>query len=252
MEKDKVSIKKVYKSVFGETLFQKGFVIDKKYGWFMKVVGEDVLQYFRLRNDQADSRAKKAFFVEMGMVSMYIKAIDKDTLVYNAKRAYTLMAPKERATSYRFEYDSGNIFDATVRMKEALGEAENVFFPCTDAVTDLNSYLEYCKAYKNYALSYATRFVDDSLILIVSGNHDDFEDVFERELNVRKESYFENGIIDENSEEYKRLRYCVIDLIAGERDKVYADKKLFSAALEEAKRRKEANLEILREMEVIS
>ncbi len=128
MEKDKVSIKKIYRSVFGEPLFQKGFVIDKKYGWFMKVVGEDVLQYFRLKSDQADSRGKKAFFVEMGMVSMYIKAIDKDTLVYNAKRAYALMTPKEGSTSYRFEYDSGNISDATARMKEALGEAENVSF----------------------------------------------------------------------------------------------------------------------------
>ena len=61
MEKGNVSIKKIYRSVFGEPLFQKGFVIDKKYGWFMKVVGEDILQFFRLVNDQADMKGKKAF-----------------------------------------------------------------------------------------------------------------------------------------------------------------------------------------------
>ena len=40
-------------------------------------------------------------------------------------------------------------------------------------------------------------------------------------------------------------------MIPGERDQVYADKELYAAAMNEARRRKKANLQLLKEMNVI-
>ena len=244
MEKDKVSIKKIYRSVFGEPLFQKGFVIDKKYGWFMKVVGEDILQFFRLVNDQADMKGKKAFYVQMGIVSLYIKSLDKDELIRNAKRTNAFNQDQNAKDHFRFEYNPIDDDDVLQQMRIALGEAEAFFFPLVDKITNLDAYIEYCKVFKIEALRYASVFQNDALSLVVAENHDDFKKVFQNKLDADKERYLQ-------SEAYERLRFCIIDAIAGERDKVYADKELYSAALEEAKRRKEANLEILREMEVI-
>ncbi len=232
-----LNIKIIFKVVFSDALIQMGFVIDKKYGWFMRLVGDEILQFFQLVNDQADMKGRKAFYVQMGIVSLYVGSMDKDELVRNAKRA--------KLGHARFEYDPNDEEDAMRQMRNALGEAELFFFPTVDQVTNLATYIGYCKSFKIEALRYASEFQNDSLALIVAGNHDDFTDIFQSKLDEGKDRYL-------HEEAYERLRFCIIDAIAGERDKVYADKKLYAAALEEAKRRKEENLQRLREMQVLS
>lgn len=242
MENTMIQIKMIFHRVFGEALFPRGFLICKKYGCFMRLVNDEVLQFFMLSNEQANRRWNKAFMIRAGMISMYYyKPIDKDHLLGNSNEEKT----------YRYEYRPEDLDEAERQMNAALEEASTRIFPTIDSVRGLHDYVRYCKIHKIDAIRYATGFVDDSLALIVTNDHDDFEELFQELVEREKELYMQDGKINVHGEAYKWLRHCIIDMGPGERDKVYADKELYAAALEEAKRRKEAHLEFLRELKMI-
>ncbi len=245
VELKKVSIKKVFESVFGIPLSERGFVLCKKNGIYMRLVDDEVLKFVLLTNDRADTRDKKAFYIQAGMISLYNDRLDKVRFLQHGQRAYSIAQKIGYPYRYRYEYDPYDRNDAEKRMKDALKEASDLFFPVMDSVQGLSDYVDFCKIYDEGRLYFATRFLYDSLALIILDDHDDFTGILQR---IKKE-YEQDGRMDKYDEE--RLKECLFGMGTGERDKVYADSELYKAALEEAKRRREAYLQQLKEWKVI-
>ena len=247
MENKKVSIKKVFHTVFGGPLSERGFVICKKLGYFMHLTSDEVLKFVLLTNDQADKRGNRAFYIQAGMISLYTERLEKLVFLQQGLRAPDLAKELGYPYRHRYEYDPYDINDAEEQMKAALEEACNIFFPVMDSVKGLSDYVDYCKRYNVSRLYFSTRFSGDSLALILLEDHDDFTGILQR----IKKQYEKNGHMDIYEMEEERSKECLFGFGAGERDKVYADPELYAAALEEAKRRKEANLQQLNEWKVI-
>ncbi len=245
VELKKVSIKKVFESVFGIPLSERGFVLCKKNGIYMRLVDDEVLKFVLLTNDRADTRDKKAFYIQAGMISLYNDRLDKVKFLQYGLRAGTLAKQLGYPYRHRYEYDPYDRNDAEKQMKAALEESCSIFFPIMDSVQGLSDYVDYCKMYRIHHLYFATRFANDSLALVLLDDHDDFTGILQRE----KKGYEQNGRMDQFDEE--RLKECLFEFGTGERDKVYADSELYKAALEEAKRRREAYLQQLKEWKVI-
>lgn len=247
VELKKVSIKKVFESVFGIPLSERGFVLCKKNGIYMRLVDDEVLKFVLLTNDRADTRDKKAFYIQAGMISLYTERLEKLTFLQQGLRAPDLAKVLGYPYRHRYEYDPYDRNDAEKQMKAALEEACSIFFPIMDSVKGLSDYVDYCKMYNVSRLYFSTRFSGDSLALILLEDHDDFTGV----LQGIKKQYERNGHIDAFEIKQERLKECFLGFGAGERDKVYADSELYKAALEEAKRRREAYLQQLKEWKVI-
>lgn len=245
------NIKKIFYDVFSEPLFQKEFVICRDYGCFMRLVDGEVLQYLMLINDRADKKGYNAFYIQMGMFSLYVKPIEKYRFESYGNRAVDIAILKELPYQYRYEYDPADLSAVKFQMNEALKEAKVLFFDVIDSVHNLRDYVSFCKSYRIDVLYGTSKYAFDSLSLIMVDDHDDFEEILHNKTERIKKECLREGRMDIYEERCERLKKCILGMGAGERDKVYADKELYAAALEEAKRRKETNLQILRGLKVI-
>lgn len=115
----------------------------------------------------------------------------------------------------------------------------------------MNSYIQFQKKFGLTAIRGANEFWSDSLVLIKANNHDDFQDLFEKELDIAKKDLEDGTIGGTFDEQYDLLYNGIISLIPKSRDAVYNDPELYAKAIKEAEKRKEKNIEILKEYKVI-
>ena len=133
-----------------------------------------------------------------------------------------------------------------------MDKVKRYVIPAFHEVTDLDSYIQFRKKTGGIdAISSAKSFWADSLALIMADNHDDFQDVFQREIVELKKEMETVGIGGTYEKNYELLYHGIIETVANARDAVYNDSELYKKALEEAERRKQANLALLREAKVI-
>ncbi len=125
-----------------------------------------------------------------------------------------------------FEYNEENMIELVEKSAEI---TKKLVLPVFDGVTDLTSYVKYAKEYSLNVLRLCDKFLDDSLVLILTNNHDDFMEIVLRE----KES------------ERKLIKQCIEESYTAPRDRVYNSPDLMKAALEEAKKCRMINLEML-------
>lgn len=256
MEK-RVSIEQVFYRVFLEEMTQRGFLLSRKYGMFMKLINNELLQYLSIENRTAYAKGNRAFSIRGNIVSIYMDAMDKKTLWLEMARLqeYSLVLHGvEHMLPDTYEYNDAS---AEALMEAALEDTKKDLFPLFEKTTDLEKYIEFAKVFRIRQIRYLLRYWADSLILIQCNDHDDFLGVLETYLKrqydcdqyVHLKRWGEPEF--DSWEEYKKKNYerfyeSIVTWTAGERDQIYNDPKLYQAALEELERRKAANIEVLR------
>ncbi len=125
-----------------------------------------------------------------------------------------------------FEYNEKNMIEVVEKSAEI---TKKLVLQVFAEVTDLTSYVKYAKEYTINVLRMCDKFIDDSLVLILTNNHDDFMECLQKRERERKRIY---------KAVYRRIIY-------DSRDRVYNNPELLKAALEEAEKCKKTNLEML-------
>ena len=96
-------------------------------------------------------------------------------------------------------------------------------------------------------------FEGESLVLIKTDNHDDFQTYFQQHLDELYAQIDAGNVGDGYTKEmaYDDLFHGIIESIVYPRDKVYSDKSLYNEALEEAERRKSENMKKLYSYQIL-
>lgn len=256
MEK-RVSIEQVFYRVFLDEMTQRGFILSRKYGMFMKLVNNELLQYLAIEKRTACAKGNRAFCIQANIVSIYMDAMDKRTLCLRADRLnrYSLgLHGVEHVSPDTYEYNDAS---AEALMEAALEDTKKNLCPIFENTTDFKKYIEFAKVFRIDQIRESLRYWSDSLILIKCNDHDDFLGVLETYLKRQYncDQYVHLKLWGEPEfdswEEYKEKNYedyyeCIVTWTAGERDQIYNDPELYQAALKELERRKAANIVVLR------
>ena len=241
------TFKKAFKDVYKETLSEEGFRYNSKYGFYMKLVNEELLEYITYIPSWTPIKGNKCFKIFAGIVSLYCDSVDKGSLrMHGVEFFFYSNDIKDKSG---IVYNEGNMLDG---IQVSLNKTKKYIIPAFHEVTDLDSYIQFRKKTGGIdAISSAKSFWADSLALIMADNHDDFQDVFQRAIFELKKEMETVGIGGTYEKNYDLLYQGIIKEIAGSRDEIYKDAELYKKAIEEAERRKQANLELLREAKVI-
>ena len=188
----------------------------------MKVVNQELIYFIGLKKVPAWLKGNKGFTITAGIMSVYF-----------SKRAdWTHGCTEDKLFKWAFDYGMGfeyneqNMIEVVEKSAEITKE---LVLPVFAEVTDLTSYVKYAKEYTINVLRMCDKFIDDSLVLILTNNHDDFMECLQKEKESEREF----------------IKQCIEESYTTPRDRVYNNPQLLKAALEEAKKCKKTNLEML-------
>ncbi len=253
------SVNAYFNKYFKEQLAPLGFVKLKGLNAFGRLINNELMHYIILTNRSSLVRGKKAFTVSAGIYSIYSftdLSYEYDKYAFINRGLFLLkLAPKRKPEqenvykdaselqwiNYEYLYEINNEKDITDGVNECYLCVEEYVIPFLDKITDIKSYVEYCKEYRPYLLYDADKLPDnDSLLLIKLNDHDDMIQIYEKYCGNLLESVFNEN---DNPDEYKRekeLYYEVfINQIAKARDKVYDDPVLYKKTMETLENRKQ-------------
>ena len=237
---------KIFKDIYTEPLKAEGFKYNSKYGYFFRIINNELIQYITHISLPYLEKGIKRYDIFAGTVSIYSESVDKDFLRM-AGRCINYYS--EINMSYDMWYTEENIIQS---IEESVDKTMNLIIPVLNEVVDLNTYISFRKKTQGLIeISLADEFWADSLALIMADNHDDFQDIFQRQLEIIKEELRLNKCGGTYEEHYKLLYDAIINQTAKSRDRVYQDEELYAKAITEAEHRKCVNLEYLRSMKVI-
>ena len=116
-----------------------------------------------------------------------------------------------------------------------------------------DSFIDFLKEYSINKLRACDTFEGESLVLIKTDNHDDFQTYFQQHLDELYAQIDAGNVGDGYTKEmaYDDLFHGIIESIVYPRDKVYSDKSLYNEALEEAERRKSENMKKLYSYQIL-
>jgi len=231
-----MTINKVFKDVYSNLLEEYGYQYCAKLKRFVKVVNKELIFFLGLKKVSALKKNNKSFTITAGIMSIYFSKsaewtvnctedeLFKWSFNYTGKEIYFFSPTREYG--WGFEYNQDNMVEVVNKSVEI---TKKIIFPIFDEVNDLLSYVKYAKKYNLIALGGCDKFLDDSLVLILTNDHDDFM------------GYLKN--VEEKDREFIKQR--IKEIYTMPRDKVYNDPELLKAALEEAEKCKEINLKML-------
>ena len=231
-----MTINKVFKDVYGELLTEQGYQWCAKLQRFVKVVNKELIYFIGFKKVLAWIKGNKGFTIMAGIMSVYFSKSAEWAACYTEDKLFKwsfdytaheiCMFSPTREYVMGFEYNEENMIELVEESAEITRE---LILPVFAEVTDLTSYVKYAKEYAVNVLRMCDKFIDDSLVLILTNNHDDFMECLQNE----KES------------ERAFLKQCIEESFIAPRDKVYNNPELLKAAQEEAEKCKKTNLEML-------
>jgi len=249
-----MTFKKTFKDIYSEALIKKGYQYNSKYGMFVKFVNGELLQYITYHGTSSIKRGYKAYRVMCGILSVYTHSYLRQQLLYWVSDLFYFSCShgmQQDESCRQYHYNEENM--QTV-IEESLKKTMEVIVPIFDGVQDLESYIEFQKKTRIDALRGASNLrlcINDALVLIKADNHDDFTNIIQKELD-RCKKMIEQKQMGGTYEEQENLLYRAINVaIVESRDKIYENPELYAEALKEIERRKQKNLQILREYKVI-
>ncbi len=241
------SLDKVFYEQINDKMTSLGYKYIKKYKMFMKVANDILLKYFYLEKLSMIDKGSISFMLSGNIRSFFADSFDKKNLMLRSMRNNSFIDIKKGfKNEYPKEYCC-NIFQVDEVMKQSIIDFENGLLNEIDTIESFKEYIDYCHLYNHRQISSATKFKCDSLALIVSDDHDDMK----RKLYSTFTAFEQVDGRESAERQYPLFHRAIVELVAGERDKVYNDPKLYKAALEEAERRKEVNTQILRSLKLI-
>lgn len=237
-----------FKRIFSETFQSDGFKYCSKLDAFVKMLSEDLMAFFKAKPAPAWNKESKGFLLVIGVISTYCNSIDKKSILYASQDLRTFLPKDELVVSY--EYTEATMEEI---LTEKAAHLRKILMPVFNKVFDLNSYIEYLKEYSIGRLANCDKFQGESLILIKSDNHDDFQKYFQLHLN-KLYTQIDAGNAGEGYTKamaYDDLFHGIIENIVYPRDKVYSNKDLYKEAMEEAEKRKKENMKKLYNYKVL-
>lgn len=243
-----MSFNSQFKLIFGETFQTEGFRYCSKLNVFVKMLNEDLMAFFGVKTATAWNKGVKGFFLTAGIISTYHSSIDKKSILYAGQDLNSFLPRNEARVSFEYTEDTmEEIISATaLYVKERL-------MPIFNRVYDLDSFIDFLKEYSINKLRACDTFEGESLVLIKTDNHDDFQTYFQQHLDELYAQIDAGNVGDGYTKEmaYDDLFHGIIESIVYPRDKVYSDKSLYNEALEEAERRKSENMKKLYSYQIL-
>lgn len=247
------SLQTMFNQYYAQQLKPFGFQKLKGMPAFGRIVNGEVLHIIKLVNRYPMIREKKCFNVTVGAWSVYsfhYGSIDRHTFD-NYSQVLACLVPEEKlelsqedSLSWGLHYDEGNMQDKLILSFDMVREYA---LPFLDGIQTLQDYIQYCKRWRPIALKDADRFYFDSPLLILTDNHEDFMDSYQRMCDILlHQSYGDDPNHPEYIENKERMYQYYIVETAQARDKVYADPALYARCMEELDTRKQQSAELLR------
>lgn len=231
-----MTINRAFKEIYSKFLIEQGYQWCAKLQRFVKVVNQELIYFIGLKRVPAWLKSNKGFTITAGIMSVYFSKCAEWTIgrtedvLFKWSFDYTSHEICHFSPTHEygmgFEYNEENMIELVEKSAEITRES---IFPVFAEVTDLTSYVEYAKKYCFRVLGGCDKFLDDSLVLILTDNHDDFMEYVQEE--------------DESERAFLKQR--IEELYTTPRDNVYNNPELLKAAYEEAEKCKKINLEML-------
>lgn len=221
-----------------------GFIKLKGLNCFGKLVNGELLYYITFQKRSALNKRKKAFSIKSGVTTIY------SSNLLNIKNEglelinYFVVDPKIQNYPYGwflFEYDDETI---DIAFAKALDYTINVAVKNLTKINDLYAYIDFYKMISIMQFANSDKLAGDSILLILTDNHESFNDVYQHSVKQVASVYD-----DENSQavlEYKeKIKNVISNDVIGPRDRVFSSLELMQQVNQELERRKKANTIIL-------
>ena len=240
----------VFNKCFKEELSQYGFRKLKGLDAVGRVVGKELMQYIILYPRSSLVRGRKTFTAVFGICTVYSFSsadIWKYDLINRGVRLIEV-APKREPEKescykdpaelqwllYEYLYDPKDQDSMATAAAECAGCIKQYALPVLDGITDIRAYVGFCKEHTSHLLRFADTMPDnDALLLILTDDHDDMMQIFEKNCKAILEQSYQG---DSSSSDYKRNEELLYDAFivqtAKARDKIYDDPELYKKAFE--------------------
>lgn len=238
-----MAFKSEFMKIFKEGLEPYGFKRMKGTDCFGKLVNEEILLFISFKKYSPPDRGLKAFDVVAGIHTIYspvptgFPLQDKGIGIIRSKR--------QNDTAVNYPYFIYTDDSLSKVLNEALDKTISEIIPAISKVDSLSSCVDYLSKYCLGALASTDKLLGESVLLILSDNHDSFEAVFRQQEELAKRIANE----DTSSDYYRYIKKRFFDSIQEtieSRDRVWASKELQEAVHKEAARRAEINKAQLR------
>lgn len=222
-----------------------GFKRMKGTSCFGKLINNEILLFIMYKKCSSPDRRKKAFDIISGVQTIYSYELSEHQLELSGTSIinYNTTVPRT-ALNIHFIYDEANQLSV---IAQALQQTISDAIPILLQINDLQSSLDFLVTYKLGMLYPADTFFRDSVLLILTNNHDSFEERIIQEKKIALHHYF-NEVDDQV---FKRYMQQITDVIRNglvkSRDKVWASQELQEELQKEIDRRVENNRKILKE-----
>ena len=240
---------------FKQGLEPYGFIKMRGCNIFGKLVNEEILKYIFFQKTSPFERGNQAFFLNAGIQTIYSAELTTSQL-YSASRQLHIFAQldsslpnlhMESGLGRHYEYNEETCKSV---LNQSLKDTVSVAIKYMSEVMDIKSYIEYAKKTTSYVFDYADEMRQDSILLIMTGNHETFCDVYDRLISHALKRYGDEthpGFIAAKG----RINEVIFKDIVEPRDRVYQSPELMKQVEEELERRKEKNIELLKQYGLI-
>ena len=237
-----MAFKSEFMKIFKEGLEPYGFKRMKGTDFFGKLINNEILLYVSYKQYSPPDRGVKAFDVIAGVQTIYSYDLTEHQLILSSGGLINHNISCVDNIRVYFEYTSKTQSDA---IDKAFKSMMKVIMPIFEEVKDLPSCLEYLFTFRFGWLHPLDKMFRDSILLIVTENHDSFEYRFNKAKEKRIRFYNgneSNPVYQTWLDEFPPVLHELID----SRDRVWASKELQDKVFSEANRRAEINKAQLR------
>ena len=238
-----MSIESKFNKVCKIRLSEYGFRKLKGMNILARLVNDDIVHYISIQSCGSLQPGMKAYKIIIGIQTKYspelnqrrfeIAGVSLMALRDINQKLYQLEGPWDI-----FHYDDNSMDIVLERSFEMIKE---IALPVLDTVTDLSSYINYCKKIRLRLLCNADKMYNDSLVLIQADNHDDFNDAVLHHMGLIARK-FSKGIQEYLNEE-AFIKNSIYEVVSA-RDLVFNNPNLLDAARKELERRSICNQKV--------
>ncbi len=249
-----MSFKKSFADIYEPYMKENGFVYNRKYGMFFRIVNDEIVQYFTYYNRLSGIKGIKSFTVEAGMCSMCFQSFERKWLEGTCLTVgeFSKIYGDNTNGEYEYCYNPQEEGSAEEAIRRTVPHTLKSILPVMSKVNDLNSYIEYTtKGRLDVIGGIRSKFYGDSFVLIKADNHNDFQKEFEESLEEVMQEVREGRAGGTYEEHYGLLYSSFFEGIVEPRDEIYNNPELYEKVWEEIRRREEANRKTLHDIGVL-
>ena len=239
-----MAFKSEFMKVFKDGLEPYGFRRMKGTDFFGKLINEEILLFISYKKYSPPDRGFKAFDIISGVQTIYSPDLSALAFELPALRMINYCVPGiEGDIKTQYVYNDSSL---SMILDEALDTTKEVILPLLTSIEDLKSCVEFLVRFRFDLLYGADTLNRDSVLLIMTDNHDSFEAKFRQQEEIAKRL----ANYDTSSEYYHNIRKRFFDSVQAaieSRERVWASKELQDKVFREAERRAENNKAVLRE-----